>query len=238
MSIQTVAPDLHLIPGPVNVYVLQSNDGLVVIDSGFPGSAPKILKAIVSLGKTPADVRHIVITHAHPDHIGSAAALKQATGATVWAHPIDVPIIEAGTGFRGGYASPGLRNKVLTMVLKRIILKVQPTHVDRQLEEGESLPFLPDMSVIHAPGHCAGQVALLWRRHGGVLFTADTCVNMPKMRLAVATEDQDLALASLAKLARYDFEMICFMHGKPIMSGGDKAFRDVWLKETDRSVAA
>lgn len=78
---------------------------------------------------------------------------------------------------------------------------------------------------MHAPGHCAGQIAFHWRRHGGVLFTADTCVNRSGPKLPVATEDVALALKSLAMFSKLDFEMICFMHGRPITSGGDRIFR-------------
>jgi glyoxylase-like metal-dependent hydrolase (beta-lactamase superfamily II) len=225
MTIKQLAQDLHIIRGLVNVYVLETADGLAVLDTGFPGSAPKILNGVRALGRRPDEVRHILLTHAHSDHIGSVAALKRETGATVWAHPIDAPIIEAGTGFRPVEASPGLRNRIVTRLLLGRVTSVEPTRVDRFIEDGDSPPFLPDLIAMHAPGHCAGQIAFLWRRHGGVLFTADTCVNRSGPRLPVATEDVALALKSLTKFSKLDFEMMCFMHGRPIISGGDKIFR-------------
>ena len=225
MAIKQLIQDLHIIRGLVNVYILGTADGLAVLDTGFPSSVPKILDGVRALGRRPNDVRHIVLTHAHPDHIGSAAALKRETGATVWAHPIDAPIIEAGTGFRHVEASPGLRNRILTRLLLGLVTVVEPTKVDQFIEDGDSPPFLPDLVAMHAPGHCAGQIAFHWRRHGGVLFTADACVNRSGPKLPVATEDVVLARKSLARLSKLDFEMICVMHGRPIMSGGDKIFR-------------
>ncbi len=225
MAIKQLIQDLHIIRGLVNVYILETADGLAVLDTGFPNSAPKILDGVHALGRRPNDVRHIVLTHAHPDHIGSAAALKRETGATVWAHPIDAPIIESGTGFRHVEASPGLRNRILTRLLLGLVTVVEPTKVDQFIEDGDSPPFLPDLVAMHAPGHCAGQIAFHWRRHGGVLFTADACVNRSGPKLPVATEDVVLARKSLARLSKLDFEMICVMHGRPIMSGGDKIFR-------------
>lgn len=225
MAIKQLIQDLHIIRGLVNVYILETADGLAVLDTGFPDSVPKILDGVRALGRRPNDVRHIVLTHAHPDHIGSAAALKRETGATVWAHPIDAPLIEAGTGFRHVEASPGLRNRILTRLLLGLVTVVEPTKVDQFIEDGDSPPFLPDLVAMHAPGHCAGQIAFHWRRHGGVLFTADACVNRSGPKLPVATEDVVLTRKSLARLSKLDFEMICVMHGRPIMSGGDKIFR-------------
>jgi glyoxylase-like metal-dependent hydrolase (beta-lactamase superfamily II) len=225
MAIKQLVQGLYIIRGLVNVYILETDDGLAVLDTGFPGSAPKILDGIRALGHLPSDIHHIVLTHAHPDHIGSAAALKCETGATVWAHPVDAPIVESGAGFRHIEASPGLRNRILTKLLYRLVTGVEPTKVDRFIEDGDSLPFLSDLIAMHLPGHCAGQIAFLWRRHGGVLFTADTCVNRFGPKLPVAIEDLTLARKSLAKLSKFDFEKICFMHGQPILSGGDRIFR-------------
>lgn len=225
MAIKRLAEDLHIIPGLVNVYVLESEDGLVVLDTGFPGAAPKILGGVRALGKKPGDVHHILLTHAHPDHIGSVAALQRETGATVWAHPVDAPIIEAGSGFRPAEASPGLRNKLVARLLKGRVMAVEPTKVDRFLEEGDRPPFLPDLTAIHAPGHCAGQIAFLWKRRGGVLFTADVCVNRRGPKLPVGVEDLDVARASMARLATFDFEAMCCMHGRPVMNGGSKLLR-------------
>lgn len=226
MSVKKLADDIFILPGLVNIYLLETNDGLMLLDTGFAGSAKKIMSAIQEIGRTPADVRNILLTHCHPDHIGSAAVMKRATGATVWAHPVDAPLIETGTtGRRPMFPSPGLRNRLMTRVLGARIRQVEPVKVDRLLEDGECPPFAPDLTAIHAPGHSAGQIALLWRRRGGVLFAADTCVNRGGFKMIVATEDPRLARASLAKIAKLEFESVCVMHGSPMMTGGGKAFR-------------
>ena len=226
MTIRQLAPSLHIIRGPVNIYVLETDDGLALLDTGLPNSAQKVLDGVRALGHQPGDIRHIVLTHLHPDHTGSAAVLKRETGATVWAHPIEAPMIEAGTAFRHPIVvTPGLRNKVIARLLLGRRATVEPTKVDRFIEDGDSLPFLPDLVAFHSPGHSAGQIAFRWQRHGGVLFTADTCVNQFGLGLSPAGEDLALSRKSLARLSKLDFEMICFMHGRPIMSGGDTIFR-------------
>ena len=85
MVVTELIDGLYIIPGLVNVYLLNSPGGLTLIDAGFPRDTSKILKGITSIGRNPDDVRHILLTHAHPDHIGGAAALRKRTGAQVYA---------------------------------------------------------------------------------------------------------------------------------------------------------
>jgi glyoxylase-like metal-dependent hydrolase (beta-lactamase superfamily II) len=226
MAIKQLTNDLWLIPGLVNVYILQTLDGLAVLDTGFPGRAAKILDAVRAIGQTPTDVKHIVLTHCHPDHIGSAAALKRETGALVWAHPLDAPMMEAGTTMRDGMCpSPGLRNRLLARLLAGRVATVEPVAVDRLIEDGDKPAFAPDMTAIHIPGHCQGQLAFHWARHGGVLFPADAFANRRGLKLPVATEDPQVALASIRKLGGFAFDKICVMHGTPVLHGGGELFR-------------
>ena len=225
MTTDRLAEDLYVIRGLVNVYVLKTDDGFAVLDTGFPGSAAKILDCVRTLGGQPSDVHHILITHAHPDHIGSVAALKRETGAMVWAHPADAPIIETGSGFRPIHASPGLINRFLTRFVLGRIKSVERAHVDRFLEDGDCPSFLTDLRAIHSPGHCKGQLAFHWARHGGVLFTADACISARGPKLPPACEDLALARHSLERLKQFDFRMICFGHGHPVMTEGDTLLR-------------
>lgn len=226
MALKQLASDLFMLPGMVNIYVLRTNEGLVVLDTGFPGRTQKILKAVKGIGAAPSDIKHIVLSHCHPDHMGSAAELKRQTGAKVWAHRLDKPMIEAGTTMRQPMCpSPGLRNKLLAKLLAGRVAKVEPVSVDCLIEDGDRPSFASDFIAIHVPGHCEGQLAFLWQRHGGVLFPADACVNRRGLQLPVGTEDPRLALASLGKLAEFEFDKVCVMHGKPILSNGGAQFR-------------
>ena len=229
MKAKPLIDGLHMLPGLVNVYLLKTEDGYALIDSGFPNSAEKIIKSLGSLGVSPKEVRHLLLTHCHPDHIGSAAALKRATGATVYAHKADAAIIEAGSGFRQAYAAPGLRNRIMFKILSLLAKDVEGTPVDRLIADGESLPFDKDLVAIHIPGHCSGQLAFLWRRNGGILFTADACINRGGMKLTAAIENLEETRRSLQKLASHTFQAACFGHGSPIMTGADVCFRETWL---------
>ena len=235
MPLQTLLPGLHTLPGQVNLFLLEDptdpNAGITVIDTGLPGAAPAILEAVRSLGRQPSDIRHILLTHAHPDHIGSAGALqKLAPGARTSIHPADAAIARAGTGFRPLHHAPGLFSTVvgsLVIFSARKLAKVDPTRVDHEIEDGATLPAAGGLTAHHAPGHCAGQLVFLWPRHGGVLFAADACMNILGPRETIVYEDTSLGRQSRAKIARLPFEVACFGHGKPILKDAATILRGI-----------
>ncbi len=233
MPAEQIAPSLYLVPlGLVNAFFIDEPGDGVLIDTGFPGNTDKILSALKELGKQPSDVRHILLTHTHADHIGNAAALKKATGARTYMHPLDAPITEAGTGFRPMRPAPGSLNHVMTALIhfriSTLKMKVDPCPIDHRVEDGTVLPLAGGITAVHAPGHCLGQLAFLWPRHGGVLFAADSCGNASKLDWSVAYEDIAEGERSLRKLAKFDFQIACFGHGKPILKDAAARFRQRW----------
>ena len=213
--------------GGVNVFLLEAPDGCVLIDAGFPEKAETILEALRGLGKQPKDVRHIVVTHGHPDHIGSLAALQRVTGAETWMHPLDAGIARAGGGFRKLTPAPGLLNHLM-LKLVRPGTQVEPAVVDHEIEDGEELPVAGGLRVVHMPGHCAGQVALLWPRRGGVLFAADACMHVMRLDWTIGYEDIVEGGRSLRKLNGLAFDVACFGHGRPIAGRAAERFKEKW----------
>jgi glyoxylase-like metal-dependent hydrolase (beta-lactamase superfamily II) len=228
VAVKRIAQGCFEIPlGPVNVFLLESENGWALIDTGFPTSADSILAAIGQVGKQPADIRHIIVTHAHPDHIGSLAALKRATGAAIYMHPLDAPIAQTGGGFRPLTPAPGLLPNLMFRLFVRPPGPIEGAATDHLIDDGVVLPIAGGLTAIHTPGHCAGHLALLWPQQG-VLFAGDTCSNLPRLGLSVAYEDLQVGRQSLAKLAQLDFEVACFGHGKAIQHGASRQFRKYW----------
>src|SRR5436190_1373426 len=93
--------------GAVNAFLIDAGE-LTLIDTGFGNSPEKIGTALQSLGKRLSDVRHIIVTHCHPDHAGGLAAIKRLTSAAVYMHPADAEMVRKGTGKRPMTAAPGL----------------------------------------------------------------------------------------------------------------------------------
>lgn len=75
-----------------NVYLVVMQDGLVLVDTGMPGNARRILRFIEGLGRQPRDPRDIVLTDCDIDHVGSVAELKRRTGPRVAIHELDVAV--------------------------------------------------------------------------------------------------------------------------------------------------
>jgi glyoxylase-like metal-dependent hydrolase (beta-lactamase superfamily II) len=88
--------------GIVNSFLLKTDDGLLMIDAGWPNKTEKIFAAVRESGHNPADIRHLVLTHGHIDHAGSAAEVRRRTGARTYAHAIDLELINKGEAVRPG----------------------------------------------------------------------------------------------------------------------------------------
>lgn len=71
----------------VNVFFLLTAEGVTLIDTGYPDRGIGVLAGLSALGRTSADIRHIIVTHHHIDHAGNLATLQTLSNATVWMHP-------------------------------------------------------------------------------------------------------------------------------------------------------
>jgi glyoxylase-like metal-dependent hydrolase (beta-lactamase superfamily II) len=114
MAVKLVIDRVHLVPmGMANAFLIESDDGLTLIDAGFPRKEATVFGAIRGLGRSPDQLEHLIFTHGHPDHIGSAAAIVRETGARTYMHPLDIPMAEGGGPFRPMRPAPGLLGQVL-----------------------------------------------------------------------------------------------------------------------------
>ncbi len=203
--------------GMVNSFLLKTDDALLMIDAGWPNKTEEIFAAVRESAHNPADIRHLVLTHGHIDHAGSAAEVRRRTGARTYAHDIDLELINKGEAERPGTAvTPGFIPAIAYLLFIKYRGKTYESFpVDQVLKDGEVLPMVDDIEVIHSPGHCAGHVALLLRQDG-VLVAGDICSNIMGLSYCVLNEDISLARRTILRVANYPFERAVFGHGKPL----------------------
>jgi glyoxylase-like metal-dependent hydrolase (beta-lactamase superfamily II) len=240
MSVKRVIEGVHLITmGMANAYLIEAHDGLTLIDAGYPRKEAAVFEAIRGLGRSPDQLKHLIFTHGHPDHIGSAAAIVQQTGARTYMHPLDIRMAESGGPFRPLRAAPGLLQHVLCNLLYHPDQRVEPIAINQPLIVGEMLPIAGGFEVIHTPGHCAGQVALLWRPRR-MLFAGDVCINIMGLGDPLGFESLQEGRASQRKVASLSFDAAGFGHGEPIPRDASERFFNKWGKknQVDHRAAA
>jgi glyoxylase-like metal-dependent hydrolase (beta-lactamase superfamily II) len=232
MAVKRVIKGVHIVPmGKANAFLIEGDDGLTLIDAGYPGKEAAAFGAIRGLGHSPDQLKHLIFTHGHPDHIGSASVIVQETGARTYMHPLDIPIAESGGPFRPLRAAPGLLRRGLYKLFYHPDKRLEPVAINQRLTAGEILPIAGGIEVIHTPGHCAGQVALLWRP-GRMLFAGDVRMNIMGLGDPVGFESLEEGRASQRKVASLSFEAAGFGHGGSIAHDASTRFRNKWGKES------
>ncbi|WP_267382872.1 MULTISPECIES: MBL fold metallo-hydrolase [unclassified Sphingomonas] len=211
-----IAEGAWLLPfSTANTVLLEDGDDLVLFDAGFADKEQVLFDAIAKLGRKPSDLRHLVFTHGHPDHIGSAAAIVAATGATTWMHAADKPLAENGGPFRPMPPSKGILNAAMYWWFWDQNERTAPFTIDHTVKEGDVLPIAGGLPVIGTPGHCAGQVAFLWKGTR-LLIAGDVFMNVFGLADPLGFEDAEEGRRSQRKVAGLDFEAIVFGHGPAI----------------------
>jgi len=72
MAVKRVIKGVHVVPrGKANAFLIEGDDGLTLIDAGYPGKEAAVFGAIRGLGRSPDQLKHLIFTHGHPDHIGA-----------------------------------------------------------------------------------------------------------------------------------------------------------------------
>jgi glyoxylase-like metal-dependent hydrolase (beta-lactamase superfamily II) len=207
--------------GYVNVHLVVTDDGVVLVDTGLPRRSGKIGQALHGLRRTIGDVRTVLLTHHHPDHTGGLAEVRRRSGARVVAHEADVPRIT-------GVEPIVIRHPVVKLV-SLIIGTPEPAPVDDIVTTDGYAP-LPGFTALHTPGHTAGHLSFLLDRAGGVLFAGDAAAGKRGGRIGSAPKmvsaDVDRQEESVARLAELTFEHAVFGHGGAVSGHAVERFRE------------
>jgi glyoxylase-like metal-dependent hydrolase (beta-lactamase superfamily II) len=147
----------------VNVLII-AGEKITLVDTGVKGSEEKIFGLLRELGRDPSEIETIILSHSHPDHIGSAAAIKEITGCSIMAHMGEKDWIEDIELQNRERPVPGF-----------FTLTDRPVKIDVFLSHSQVLKLADNLTagIIHSPGHSKGSVNILFAEDR-ILFTADS----------------------------------------------------------------
>jgi glyoxylase-like metal-dependent hydrolase (beta-lactamase superfamily II) len=217
-DVATAVPGVHAIQLTRVFAHLVDGDPASLIDTGYAGSTPAIERALSSLGGGLGDVARVVCTHGHPDHAGSAQALADR-GIEVFIHPADAERMRIGWGTAVRHPSRGRLFAAMTPPLERFT----------PLDDGDVLPMLGGLRVIHTPGHTPGSVCLYGVRDR-TLFVGDALQRRGgKIGFASAlySDDRRAAERAVKRLAELDVEVVVFSHYPPINERANELLREL-----------
>jgi len=207
-----VIPGVHEINTRVARSYLLVNDEITLIDTGMPGSAGTIFDYVKNVIKRqPEDIKTIIITHHHFDHVGSLYKIKNLTGAKVAIHKDDADFINGKSSHEG----PAFLKFMVKLL--EIIYRSKPVEADIILKDGDQMG---DYRVIHTPGHTQGSICL-YNPNNKVIFVGDNLIydkgviKGPGERLIPDSENYK---KSMEKLAQLDIEVILCGHSEPVTS--------------------
>lgn len=220
----------------VNNYLISSEAGLILIDTGYAGGFPHFLKALEKNHIQPKEIKYIFLTHAHDDHAGFLNEVLAATGAEVILHPKAIVGLQRGqNSFEGGCSS-------LTAWLFCQILAIfghgdhrypaiREEYLDRLIpidsERFRALDF--PLEVLKTPGHTSDHISLL---AGDVLFCGDAAMNgFPSRRRAtIWIENLQQFKRSWETILEEKPRVLYPAHGKPFQTADLKKY----LKTLDK----
>jgi glyoxylase-like metal-dependent hydrolase (beta-lactamase superfamily II) len=225
MNLVELRPDLRMVldDGPGQAYLLRRGSEAVLVDTGIAGQGDSVAAALIDWGLDRDALTHVLLTHWHPDHAGSAAEISSWPNVKVWAHQVDAPIIRgdvAGSFAHLTHAEEGLYSEI-----SGTVPDAPPSRVDRELTDDEVLAEL-DASVVSTPGHTDGSIALHFHA-AGVLFTGDVATeNHGYVILGPFNHDRARARESFRRFADIDVDTVCFGHGQPLLGHDTHKLRD------------
>ena len=213
-----IVEGIHQVEGiNANVYLVEEGEKLILIDTGLPRNAKKIVMAIEALGRKPTDVSIIVLTHFHIDHVGSAKKMKELTNAKVAVHELDADYVA------GKKAPPKPKNLMFKALSS--VFKAAPVECDLLLKDNDKVGRL---IVIHTPGHSEGSISLLDAERK-VMFVGDT-IRFMNGKITGSPEqftlDKDKAKDSIRKISTFDFDILLSGHGQPLMPNASQKVKD------------
>jgi len=200
----------------VNAYVVKTDVGFVLIDSGMAGNRATVERELRDAGCGPGGLKLIVITHGDPDHSGNASYLQAKYGAKIAMHKAEVAAAERGNMFLSRGPMLPLRRVVKPLMSLFRLRKRDRFTRDLLLEDGDRLDeYGLAAKVLHVPGHSAGSIAVLTDE--GAFFSGDFLENRAHPSIATIVDDAEALKVSFERVKALDIRTVYPGHGKPFI---------------------
>ncbi len=148
---------------PSSAYAIDTGAGVILIDTGVHESAVAVKESLIEFGLKMEDVKYVLLTHAHYDHVFGSNRIREVSGATVCVGAGDVDVLKNADEF------------ALFSLFPRTDFSGTPIVVDRALQDGDTIEL--GATTIHAiacPGHTPGSMCFLTEKEGmQILFSGD-----------------------------------------------------------------
>jgi len=232
-----IAPGIHRIGGHsmVNSYLLEDAGEVTIIDAGLPGYYRDIPRELAAMGRTVADVRALLLTHGHTDHIGFAERLRRERQVPVSVHEADAALARGEVPNPAkGFGPTRLRPLLgfLWFSMLRGGLRTPKLREVATFGDGATLDVPGSPRVVLTPGHTPGS-AVLHVASLDALFVGDAFATYAVTtgargpQVAPFTADAAQAVASLARLEEVAAGLVLPGHGDPWTGGIQEAVRQV-----------
>ena len=228
-----LAPGIHRIgPGLINSYLLEESGEVTIIDAGAPGYWNDLPTELAAMGRSMEDIRALVLTHAHIDHVGFAERLRSERRVPVSVHELDAKMARGEAKPQNqkmlGIGLAALR--FIRFALSKGMLRAIPIAEVATFGDGATLDVPGAPRVIHLPGHSEGSAALYLPARD-TLFVGDAFATLNVLsgkigpQIAPFGSDLPRARESLRKLERVDAALVLPGHGQPWTGGVAEAVR-------------
>jgi glyoxylase-like metal-dependent hydrolase (beta-lactamase superfamily II) len=232
-----VAPGIHRVGdnSMINSYLVEESSEVTIIDAGVPGYYKDIAGELAAMGRSPADVRALVLTHGHSDHIGFAERLRRERQTPVSVHEADAALArgEVPNPAKGyGRIKLGPFLGFFWFALLHGGLRTPKLHEVATFGDGATLDVPGSPRVILTPGHTPGSVALhvpslnaLFVGDAFATYAVTTGARGPQV--APFTADAAQAVASLTRLEGISADLVLPGHGDPWTGGVQEAIHRI-----------
>lgn len=241
-----LAPGLRRIGrGLVNVYLVEESRSITIVDTGAPAYFAQLPAELAAMGRSLSDVRAVVLTHGHSDHIGFAERIRSERGVPVRVHELDAALArgEVPNPSKGmGPVRPVALLQFLLFGLRNGLLRIPPIREVATFGDGATLDVPGAPRVIHLPGHTPGSAALHFAGHdallvGDAIATHSVTTGAQGPQIAPFTADARQALASLERLEGLEAGLVLPGHGQAWTLGLAEALRRVRARAAPTAVA-